>query len=432
MAETVIKIENLKKKYRLGAIGGGTLEADIQSWWARKRGKEDPNSLIGTKSSGKQEEFWALDGINLEIQKGEAVGIIGSNGAGKSTLLKLLSRVTAPTEGDIYIKGRITSMLEVGTGFHGELTGRENIYMNGAILGMSRKEVDSKIDDIIAFSECGQFIDTPVKRYSSGMYVKLAFAVAAHLDSDIMVMDEVLAVGDMKFQQKCLGKMGDAANHEGKTVLYVSHNMSTIRQLCTRCIVLKKGKVIYDGDVEEAIRIYLDFDTVEYKKKYDLAKAPRPSAYHGSLFRITEFELVNKEEAVYFSNEKLIYRFAWEAFSNLSDLRVYLAIKDMDDGQTVGMAQSDSFGDVKKGQKGITTFSFDISNLIEGKYYFEVDVYTQNEFGVHLSYDHPRQTIVFQVMQEADLVSINWQKKYWGKVRLNKMQLLENKVEAEI
>lgn len=204
--ETVIKFENVKKQYRLGTIGGGTLQGDLQSWWARKRGKDDPNLKIGQKQYSTNETFYALNDINFEVYKGERLGIIGGNGAGKSTTLKLLSRVTAPTEGNIYIKGRISSMLEVGTGFHPELTGRENIYLNGAILGMSKAEVDSKMEDIIDFSECRQFIDTPVKRYSSGMYVKLAFAVAAHLDSEILVMDEVLAVGDMKFQQKCLNK----------------------------------------------------------------------------------------------------------------------------------------------------------------------------------------------------------------------------------
>ena len=199
----MIKIENVRKQYRLGTIGGGTLRGDLQSWWAKVRGREDPNSEIGAKVYKKNEKFMALDGINLEVKKGERLGIIGHNGAGKSTLLKILSRVTAPTEGKIFLNGRISSMLEVGTGFHAELTGRENIYLNGAILGMTRAEVDSKIERIIDFSECGQFIDTPVKRYSSGMYVKLAFSVAAHLDSEILVMDEVLAVGDMKFQQKC-------------------------------------------------------------------------------------------------------------------------------------------------------------------------------------------------------------------------------------
>ena len=201
--EIMIKIDNVKKQYRLGTIGGGTLRGDLQSWWAKVRGKEDPNSKIGAKVYKKNEKFMALDGITLEVKKGERLGIIGHNGAGKSTLLKILSRVTAPTEGTVYLNGRISSMLEVGTGFHPELTGRENIYLNGSILGMTRAEVDSKIDKIIEFSECGQFIDTPVKRYSSGMYVKLAFSVAAHLDSEILVMDEVLAVGDMKFQKKC-------------------------------------------------------------------------------------------------------------------------------------------------------------------------------------------------------------------------------------
>ena len=202
-----LRVCNLKKKYKLGVIGGGTLQGDIQSLIAKIRGKEDPNSKIGDDSTSKNSIFMALKGISFDVYQGERLGIIGGNGAGKSTTLKILSRVTAPTEGEIYINGRISSMLEVGTGFHPELTGRENIYLNGAILGMSKHEVDRKIDKIIDFSECRQFIDTPVKRYSSGMYVKLAFAVAAHLDSEIMIMDEVLAVGDMKFQQKCLKKM---------------------------------------------------------------------------------------------------------------------------------------------------------------------------------------------------------------------------------
>ena len=198
--ELVLKVDNIKKRYRLGVIGGGTLQGDIQSWWARIRGKEDPNLKIGSDTNTKRGSFMALDGISFEVKKGERLGIIGGNGAGKSTTLKLLSRVTAPTEGTIYINGRISSMLEVGTGFHPELTGRENVYLNGAILGMSKEEVDKKIEDIIDFSECRQFIDTPVKRYSSGMYVKLAFSVAAHLDSEILIMDEVLAVGDKNFQ----------------------------------------------------------------------------------------------------------------------------------------------------------------------------------------------------------------------------------------
>ena len=245
--QIMVKIDHVSKEYRLGAIGGTTLREDLERFHAKIRKKEDPTLKIGQKTPEYGKRFMALKDISFEVEKGEAVGIIGHNGAGKSTLLKLLSRVTAPTKGSIGMNGRVASMLEVGTGFHPELTGRENIYMNGAILGMSRAEIGEKLDQIIAFSECGEFIDTPVKRYSSGMYVKLAFSVAAHLDSEIMIMDEVLAVGDMKFQQKCLGRMGKAANSEEKTILYVSHNMNTIRQLCTRCLVLDHGELIFDG-----------------------------------------------------------------------------------------------------------------------------------------------------------------------------------------
>ena len=291
--EIMIQINNLKKRYKLGTIGGGTLTADLQSWWAKIRHKEDPNAKIGAKTYGKNESFMALNGINLTVRKGERLGIIGHNGAGKSTLLKLLSRVTGPTEGEICLNGRISSMLEVGTGFNPELTGRENVYLNGAILGMTKAEVDRKIDQIIEFSECAKFIDTPVKRYSSGMYVKLAFAVAAHLDSEILVMDEVLAVGDMKFQQKCLGKMSDVSKGEGRTVLYVSHNMNTIRQLCDRCIVLDHGQLIYDGDVEEAIEIYMS-NNVNSQTYIDLSEVRRP-AEMGKKVRIQSLQFLKPE-----------------------------------------------------------------------------------------------------------------------------------------
>ena len=241
MDSLMIKVENISKKYKLGQIGGMTLRDELQRKWARARKKEDPLKKIGEKDYEIGETFLALEDINFEVKKGERVGIIGHNGAGKSTLLKLLSRVTAPSTGVINLDGRVASMLEVGTGFHGELTGRENIYMNGAILGMSKKEIDKKIEDIIEFSEVRQFIDTPVKRYSSGMFVKLAFSVAAHLDAEIMIMDEVLAVGDVAFQTKCLNKMNDVSRNDGRTILYVSHNMNTVRQLCQRCIVLDHG-----------------------------------------------------------------------------------------------------------------------------------------------------------------------------------------------
>nr|NQU93971.1 ABC transporter ATP-binding protein [Bacteroidota bacterium] len=264
MAETAIRIENLSKKYRLGVIGHGTLYRDLQSWWAKVRGKEDPNVHVSLGSSVRAQvnkkadnEFLALKDINIEIEKGELVGIIGANGAGKSTLLKILSRVAAPTKGIIKINGRVASLLEIGTGFHPELTGRENVYLNGAINGMTKDEITEKMDSIIDFAGIEMFLDTPVKRYSSGMYVRLAFAVAAHVDSDILLVDEVLAVGDIKFQKKCLSKMKDVST-KGRTVLFVSHNMGAIRSLCRRGIVLNKGLITIDSGVAQAIDRYLE------------------------------------------------------------------------------------------------------------------------------------------------------------------------------
>lgn len=256
---TVIRVEHLSKQYRLGMIGGATLREDLSRWWALKRGKPDPLAKVGSgdgRAARIGEPFWALRDVSFEVKQGEILGIIGRNGAGKSTLLKILSRITAPTEGVVKVKGRIGSLLEVGTGFHPELTGRENIYLNGAILGMSRREVDRKLDEIVAFSECEQFIDTPVKRYSSGMYVRLAFAVAAHLDPEILIVDEVLAVGDAAFQKKCLGKMGDVSR-EGRTVLFVSHNMASVQALCRDAIVLDQGLLLLRAMSAEAIGFYM-------------------------------------------------------------------------------------------------------------------------------------------------------------------------------
>ena len=266
---TVIKIENLYKEYRLGVIGHGTLYRDLQSWWAKARGKPDPNSLLGmvNPNQGKN-RILALKDINLDIENGEVLGIIGPNGAGKSTLLKILSKVTAPTRGTIKYKGRVSSLLEVGTGFHTELTGRENIYLNGAINGMNKKEVMKKLDEIVDFAGVEQFLDTPVKRYSSGMFVRLGFAVAAHLDPDILVVDEVLAVGDASFQKKAIGKMQDVSKDEGRTVLFVSHNMESIKNLCTRSILLKKGQVINNGPTKTVINSYLNLAT-DNVKRYD-------------------------------------------------------------------------------------------------------------------------------------------------------------------
>ena len=262
MSNIVIKAENISKQYRLGQVGTGTLTHDLNRFWHKIRGKEDPYLKIGEandrSTKGTSDYVWSLQDINFEINEGDAVGIIGRNGAGKSTLLKLLSKVTKPTTGNIYTKGRIASLLEVGTGFHPEMTGRENIFLNGAILGMTRKEITRKFDEIVDFSGVERYIDTPVKRYSSGMYVRLAFAVAAHLESEILIVDEVLAVGDAEFQKKCLGKMGDVSKGEGRTVLFVSHNMAAVKELCNQGILLNQGRIEYKGSALETV--------IEYQK----------------------------------------------------------------------------------------------------------------------------------------------------------------------
>ncbi len=260
MMQTVVQVESLSKEYRLGVINNGRLYRDIQSAWARFRGKEDPWSKIGEEGRfGRRGSFWALKDVSFEVQQGQRVGIIGRNGAGKSTLLKILSRITAPTTGVVRMRGRPVSLLEVGTGFHPELTGRENVLLNGAILGMKKAEILRKFDEIVAFSEIEEFIDTPVKRYSSGMYVRLAFAVAAHLDAEIMIADEVLAVGDTKFQAKCLGKMQDVSENQGRTVLFVSHALGAVKQLCNVGILLEKGQIVCKGnDIDTVLQRYND------------------------------------------------------------------------------------------------------------------------------------------------------------------------------
>ena len=272
----VISIENVSKSYRLGVIGSGTLREDLQSWWHRKRGLPDPNLRVDQAHLAVEgHTLWALNDVSVEVAQGEVLGIIGRNGAGKSTLLKILSRVTAPTSGRIRVKGRVASLLEVGTGFHPELTGRENIFLNGAILGMTKAEVVRKFDEIVAFSEIEDFIDTPVKRYSSGMYVRLAFAVAAHLDPEILVVDEVLAVGDAAFQKKCIGKMGDVAEG-GRTVLFVSHNMQAVSQITNRAIVLDKGMVDFRGSPSEAIAHYMSQATMATGQSRKYIGKPKP------------------------------------------------------------------------------------------------------------------------------------------------------------
>lgn len=279
--DIILKVENLSKQYRLGLVGTGTLGHDLNRWWSRIRGKEDPYLKIGESNDrskkGESEYVWALKDINFDVERGEVIGIIGKNGAGKSTLLKILSKVTGPTTGEIKTKGRIASLLEVGTGFHPEMTGKENVFLNGAILGMTKKEIKSKLKEIVEFSGCERYIDTPVKRYSSGMTVRLAFAVAAHLDPDILVVDEVLAVGDAEFQKKAIGKMQDISNSQGRTVLFVSHNMAAVKSLCTRAIVLQHGKTVFEGETHKAVDFYLKSDEANTQAHY-VNKTPKKSS----------------------------------------------------------------------------------------------------------------------------------------------------------
>ncbi|PJZ70299.1 hypothetical protein CH373_12195 [Leptospira perolatii] len=323
-----IKIDGLGKVYRLGTINYGSLAHDLQSYWAKIRGKEDPNAKVFDHKRLSGSLFKALDDVSFEIKRGERIGIIGSNGAGKSTLLKILSRVTGPTSGKIRIKGKVASLLEVGTGFHPELTGRENIFLNGAILGMGKSEITRKFDEIVDFSGVSDFIDTPVKRYSSGMYVRLAFAVAAHLEPDIMIVDEVLAVGDAAFQKKCLGKMQEVGSGGERIVIFVSHNMDAIRQLCTRGIVLSEGRLVYDGETRGAVDVYLD----KLKEQLNVSSSLAKEVHFESDLRypnqITKFSILGGSEGNRFDINDFIefeieYRVNGRISNLIADLRIF-------------------------------------------------------------------------------------------------------------
>ncbi len=411
----VIQIENTGKVYDLGKIGGTTLQRSVQSWWANVRGKEDPNRRIGQRIR-EDGRFEALKGISCTIYEGERIGIIGRNGAGKSTLLKLLSRVTAPTEGKLCIKGRISSMLEVGTGFHGELTGRENIYLNGAILGMSSREVEEKIDEIIAFSECEQFIDTPVKRYSSGMYVKLAFAVAAFLNADIFLMDEVLAVGDMMFQKKCLNKMKQISLDQNKTILYVSHNMQTIRELCDRCIVLDGGRIIHDGDVETGISLYMQ-DILEVKQIYEFTenREQRYSTGNVTIQRIEVDHPVLGEE-----DTRLTMRFQCMVNKAVKGLHLRFTVYDSED-MVVGTGISKSF-DLTEEKETCLEFSFHTDGLTEGEYSADL-AFVEPFGGGQTRHEFIRRAMAFRIEKRERIYQISWIPKSWGNVEFQNLEV---------
>lgn len=400
MSDTVIKVENLTKFYQLGLINHGTLAKDLQAWWAKIRGKEDPNSRISLTSSQKDNSdtdfIYALKDISFDVKQGEVLGIIGANGAGKSTLLKILSRVTSPTSGCIKIKGRIGSLLEVGTGFHPELTGRENIYLNGAILGMRKHEIDRKLDEIIDFSGVEKFIDTPVKRYSSGMYVRLAFAVAAHLDPEILVVDEVLAVGDADFQKKCLGKMDDVSKKEGRTVLFVSHNMAAVRQLCTRGILLRNGELVFEGGTEETINEYLSFGTKTEETDLSTRTENRTGNH---IAKFVKFEILSngKPTNSIKTGDNISFKMTIKSEEDIANINIHLTIYSKIGNKLIHTNTSIATDKTFSLKRGLNFFSasFDSMPLQISSYYLNIGL-----FAPGTTFDWLEKVTTFSVAEE--------------------------------
>jgi len=407
----VIKVENLSKAYQLGDFGTGTISRDLERFWARMRGKEDPYLKIGEENDrtckGGSDVVWSLKGLDFDVERGDAVGIIGRNGAGKSTLLKILSRVTSPTLGTVRIKGRIASLLEVGTGFHPELTGRENIFLNGAILGMRKAEIKRKFEEIVNFAGVERYVDTPVKRYSSGMYVRLAFAVAAHLESEILVVDEVLAVGDADFQKKCLGKMGEVTKDEGRTILFVSHNMASINQLCNTCLLLHNGKLEDMGETRKVVDHYLMSD-----------------------YASTAHVVFDNDQKRRTGNQKVIFTKAWlnkpgdanytRVFSlgqslhlsfslqfnnpNLETARTSVEVKTADGLRIANMIDTDSGFEVRGGGGNLKTYQIIMEDLrlYPGTYY--LSLYAGDTSSTEI-YDYLEDCISFEIIDGGILTN---------------------------
>ena len=398
---TAIEFNNISKLYRLGLVSTGTLAHDLKRWWTiNVRRKEDPYLKIGEtndrSTKGESDYVWALKDIDFKVEQGDVVGIIGKNGAGKSTLLKLLSKVTAPTTGEIRARGRIGSLLEVGTGFHPEMTGRENIYMNGAILGMTKAEIDRKLDEIVDFSGCERYIDTPVKRYSSGMMVRLGFAVAAHLDPEILVVDEVLAVGDAEFQKKAIGKMQDVSRGEGRTVLFVSHNMNSIRALCMNGILLNNGKIQCVGEIEKVVSEYLTSNKVnDIKKKVIVSDAHRIYAANhekGILFESFEF---GKDNPIYASDEEIELLITLKSASSVSGARINCTIFDKGDNP-IGTCSSFEKIDIGTGENKFI-YTICPTRLVAGVYSISFSVGKGNTSEGETNYDVVTRVVEFEI-----------------------------------
>lgn len=419
MSERTLEIDNVSKEYRLGAIGAGTLHDDLRGWLARRRGKEDPNRKIGdTRPARGREFFLALNGVSLSAERGDALAIVGRNGAGKSTLLKLISRITAPTSGEIRLRGRVSSLLEIGTGFHQDLTGRENIYLNGAIQGMRRSEIAAKLSEIIEFSEIEQFIDTPVKRYSSGMYIKLAFAVAAHLDPDILICDEVLAVGDVTFQQKCLGKMSDVARG-GRTVLYVSHNMRTVNQLCSRGVYLEQGKLLYDGEVARAIDLYAGSGVRSVDRDLD---AMRRGRLLGQRMRMTHMRVLDSETMEYQMDQVMAFELRLRSETHERRCRLRLVVRN-NNTAPVAMTQTDEF-ELLAGDEKTLGVRFPMDSLAPGEYSLMLSLVGGDPRGNSIYYDTLEDVGHFIIVDDPTRTQgFVWSEPLWGNMRLRPLEL---------
>ena len=419
MSDRVLEIEGVSKEYRLGMIGGGTLHGDLTSWFARIRGKDDPNVKIGKEHLAHNEKFWALKDVSFNVNKGDAVALLGRNGAGKSTMLKLISRITAPTEGEIRIRGRVASLLEIGTGFHPELSGRDNIYLNGAILGMSKAETTRKLKQIIEFSEIEQFIDTPVKRYSSGMYVKLAFAVAAHLDPDVMICDEVLAVGDLAFQQKCLNKMAEIAR-DGRAVLYVSHNMRTVNQLCNRGLYLDAGRLTYDGTVEHAMELYGGSSARSVSRNLD--EVPRTKD-RGDTMRMLSIHFENTQSLEY--DQDSCMEFTLTSVSHISEprLRIRLILQNSI-ATPIAMTQTEPF-EVAAEETFTRRIRFPLDGIAPGEYVIKMSLIAGTPRGRSTYYDTIVDISRFIIIDDAAVNSgFIWNESIWGEFRLKPLEML--------
>ncbi len=411
--QTSLKIENIKKKYVIKHV---TKKPDDK----RERAKLALYNLTHPKQANQKEDFWALNGVNFEVKQGEKVGIIGKNGAGKSTLLKVISRITEPTDGKIEFYGKISSMLEVGTGFNRELTGRENIYLNGAILGMTRAEIDAKFDDILEFSEVGKFIDTPVKRYSSGMFVRLAFAVASHLEPDILLVDEVLAVGDTRFQKKCIQKMRSIAD-SGKTILFVSHQMNTIRQLCDRVIVLKEGKVIYDGEVEGGIRLYNSEAYMEKRNHYEYKDLARMPGYNLDKAEILSLDILHNESCIYEADEPIDFKLKLKTkVPDIGDLSFRMLIWQADE-TPIETAFTKTFANINDVGEYEVEATIRNHNLAPGLYKLTLILSGGNSSSNSENLDYIYPAFVFEVLN-ADGTSRTWSRS-WGWVHFDDVDL---------